>query len=381
MLLHHYGQVFNHSNIPVWPKGDWLTVAAMDDAVLHATLIVSALHIGLLLKKKISPDALRHYSHITKILSNRFNDPTKSQTDATILTVACLTLMEILNASPLKAEPHVKALEHLTARRGGVDSLGLKGMIKRKVLWADLSSAIAQQIPPRFKHEPTPWYPNISPIDMSNSDLCNEARRLANETRNPVETSQIFDHLQCLSYAISLINRSENPTDNLALSDYFYDCEWKAYDFYSRAFKNASSPSPNEPPSLYTPLYLASCVAIIMYSNIALREIPIQAGMFAPFISSLLQLLDGVDLEAVSRKYPLMLCWVLAIGGIVSYERPERQQYVQLFSRFCKSQGYGDWDTVKTCFLDSVYVTPLYVSEFRDFWNDVEEEWILDGLS
>lgn len=79
----------------MWPKTDWLTVAAMDDAVLHATLIVSALHIGLLLKKKISPDALRHYSHITKILSNRFNDPTKSQTDATILTVACLTLMEV----------------------------------------------------------------------------------------------------------------------------------------------------------------------------------------------------------------------------------------------------------------------------------------------
>lgn len=305
-----------------------------------------------------------------------------------------------MNASPLKAEPHVKALEHLTARRGGVDSLGLNGMIKRKVLWyvtyvlffihekrtltlvrADLSSAIAQQIPPRFKHEPTPWDPNISPIDMSNSDLCNEALRLSTETNNPVESSQIFEHLQSLSYAISLINRSENPTDDLALSDYFYDCEWKAYDFYSRAFKNASSPSPNEPPSSYTPLYLASCVAIIMYSNIALREIPIQAGMFAPFISSLLQLLDGVDLEAVSRKYPLMLCWVLAIGGIVSYERPERQQYVQLFSRFCKSQGYGDWDTVKSCFLDNVYVTPLYVSEFRDFWNDVEEEWILDGLS
>ena len=77
------------------PKQDWLNVVTSDPAMLHVTLILAALHHSLLLKKERNVDALRHQLSITQLLNARFNDAVPSQTDSTILSIACLALMEV----------------------------------------------------------------------------------------------------------------------------------------------------------------------------------------------------------------------------------------------------------------------------------------------
>jgi hypothetical protein len=87
--------VLNYTNIPVNSKEEWLRFAITDTALLHMTLILSALHVALLHKKTFSVDAYRHQREAVKILNMRLGDPLLSITDPTILAVTCLVSTEV----------------------------------------------------------------------------------------------------------------------------------------------------------------------------------------------------------------------------------------------------------------------------------------------
>lgn len=69
--------------------------AVTDAALLHTTLVISALHLALLRGKTFSVDAFRHQRDAVKILVEKLNDPTLNSTDATILAISCLALIEV----------------------------------------------------------------------------------------------------------------------------------------------------------------------------------------------------------------------------------------------------------------------------------------------
>lgn len=95
LLIKSDGHVVNMSNIALNPKGNWLNLLASDSVLLHVTIILAALHLTLLLKeKKDSVDALRHQILITKLLNDRFNDKNTPHSDATIMSIACLALID-----------------------------------------------------------------------------------------------------------------------------------------------------------------------------------------------------------------------------------------------------------------------------------------------
>jgi hypothetical protein len=87
--------VLNYTNIPVNSKEEWIRYAITDPALLHMTLVISALHVALLRGKKFSVDAFRHEKAAVKILDARLSDPVLSNTDPTILSIACLSLTEV----------------------------------------------------------------------------------------------------------------------------------------------------------------------------------------------------------------------------------------------------------------------------------------------
>jgi hypothetical protein len=87
--------VFNFTNMPVNLKEEWLRFAVTDDALLHATLIISAFHVALLRGKTFSVDAFRHQTKLVRVLNNRLSDSALSCSDSTILAISCLGLIEV----------------------------------------------------------------------------------------------------------------------------------------------------------------------------------------------------------------------------------------------------------------------------------------------
>lgn len=198
---------------------------------------------------------------------------------------------------------------------------------------------------------------------------------MASELELEQGLGQVLDEVQVLSLAIGQSNRNEvTDSDTFCFSDFFYQIERQAYSSYLQSGLLTRPAGPGQ----LGALYLAICVSTIMYSNFALRELPLQAEFFTPFASTYIQLAESIDLES---EYPATTFWVLAVGGMISYERVEKKQYVALLSAFCRSRGIKSWEDITKEFLGNMYVTPLYVAELRDLWNDVEEEWILESLS
>jgi hypothetical protein len=81
--------------MPVNSKEEWMRFAITDTALLHVTLVISALHVALLRGKEFSVDAFRHQREAVKVLNDKLNDPILSSTDSTILAISCLSLIEV----------------------------------------------------------------------------------------------------------------------------------------------------------------------------------------------------------------------------------------------------------------------------------------------
>jgi hypothetical protein len=81
--------------MPVNSKEEWIKFAVTDAALLHTTLVISALHVALLRGQEFSVDAFRHQGAAVNILNDRLNDPILSSTDSTILSISCLALIDV----------------------------------------------------------------------------------------------------------------------------------------------------------------------------------------------------------------------------------------------------------------------------------------------
>lgn len=85
--------VFIHSNMAVNPKKKWLGYAITDPALLHATLIHSALHISLLTNTAPSSDVFLHNGMAIRSINERLGNTIIS--DTMIAAISCLAHMEV----------------------------------------------------------------------------------------------------------------------------------------------------------------------------------------------------------------------------------------------------------------------------------------------
>jgi hypothetical protein len=87
--------VYIQTNVPVNPKKKWLGYAISDSALLHVTLLHSALHMSFL--KGISPaaDVFFHSGMAIRLINERLNDRSQKATDFTICAIACLANFEV----------------------------------------------------------------------------------------------------------------------------------------------------------------------------------------------------------------------------------------------------------------------------------------------
>jgi len=93
MFVHTYSQVI--------PKEGMLQFSISDSALLHATLLHSALSISMLRGQSATSDLLFHQGQAIRLVNERIGDPhNKATSDATIAAVANLATFEVLPLSP-----------------------------------------------------------------------------------------------------------------------------------------------------------------------------------------------------------------------------------------------------------------------------------------
>jgi hypothetical protein len=223
-------------------------------------------------------------------------------------------------------------------------------------------------------------------VDTSAANICIEVSDWVTASQNTSGIDAIIHNLQHLSLVLGSANRTDmTEIDQLLLSDRFYDVERCAYDRLLQA-ESACARSQVEPGDSINIistalLYKACCLTAIIYVSFALREIPLRAGIFNPLVGRLTTILRDIDISTICTTYPKTLLWILGTGSVAAVGRKERRLYVKLLDDFCRTRNIYDWEVMRATFSSSIYLTPRYMTEFMDVWNDVEEFRIMRDLN
>ncbi|PBP23843.1 hypothetical protein BUE80_DR005256 [Diplocarpon rosae] len=74
-------------------------------------------------------------------INRNLSDPELCKTDQMIAAVFCLSLLESMHGEAASYQIHMAGLAKMVELRGGLDHIGLDGLIKRMVLWLDYNHA------------------------------------------------------------------------------------------------------------------------------------------------------------------------------------------------------------------------------------------------
>jgi len=121
--------------IPVNPKDKWFNHAITDLALFHATMLHAAAHHMFLSRSGDLSEQRRLKGETIELVNHRLSDPIQSVSDVTIGAVVCLVLFENQSGNVEASNIHMDGLLKMVNVRGGLDALGLSGVLKRKILW------------------------------------------------------------------------------------------------------------------------------------------------------------------------------------------------------------------------------------------------------
>ncbi|KAL2074159.1 hypothetical protein VTL71DRAFT_7937 [Oculimacula yallundae] len=340
-LMCHYNNVLLKTLIPVNPKDKWMNYVITDAALFQGTMIHSAMH-QRLVTGGIDPCEQEQLKRDTiTMLNKRLGDPVFSRDDGTIGAVVCLILLANQEVNPALCNIHMKGLQKMIALRGGIDNLGLAGVLRRKVLWGDILNAAISRTEPLFNLTPTAAHPTTDfPFTPSTSNLPDHDQATTlwegGLCTCTAQFSTILTHLRSISH---LPNLETNTTGELSDSIYLAErhlCYLTRYVRDSSLVHSATCRTIGE----------ACCSAGQMYLYHTLRDFPFEIPVFQMFFQRLDEcLFSNVDKETgrvgvMWEGKERMLVWVLCLGALASIGREDmRRKYVLEVKRVCDVLG------------------------------------------
>ncbi|KAK6595990.1 fungal specific transcription factor domain-containing protein [Botrytis cinerea] len=119
---------YNDSEVVGRPAFSWLTSALQHPPLFHATLLGAAVHLDR--KRPIDKRSLFWYKIETIRLANEtMNIPHEAATDQMILVVLILLYFNVGGGDGEEYEMHLSGINKMLTMRGGMDTLGMSGMI------------------------------------------------------------------------------------------------------------------------------------------------------------------------------------------------------------------------------------------------------------
>ncbi|KIH91143.1 hypothetical protein SPBR_01605 [Sporothrix brasiliensis 5110] len=127
----------------------WRRSCSSDPAWLFMTLFYASARFP----STSTADAAEDASYLLKsiaAINESISEAPGCVSDSTIATVACLANIDNLNGISSNAAVHTSGLIRMVELRGGLSNLGMRGILRRMVLWSDLLASSRLGRPPRF---------------------------------------------------------------------------------------------------------------------------------------------------------------------------------------------------------------------------------------
>ncbi|PVH83944.1 hypothetical protein DL98DRAFT_652034 [Cadophora sp. DSE1049] len=340
LLIHHYNTVLVNTLIPVNPKDKWFNYAITDPALFHATMMHAAMHQRVVSGGLDQREQVQLKTNAIMMVNQRLEDPVLSHSDVTIGAVVCLVLLENQEGNLALSNIHMNGLQKMVALRGGIDNLGLAGVLRRKILWGDILNATISGSEPRFNMTPTAAHPITDFISFMASDGMHfpQSPSDQNQLAEPACTcsTQFSSVLSSLRRISSQSHLEADITGTLSDSIYLAERHLFYLLKHARDFPTLHSPTCSS-------LGSACFIAAQMYLYHTLRDYPFEVPVFQTFLQRLnTQLWDQLtgEVNLMWEGKEQMLLWVLSLGALASSgDGMMRGRYVREIHGVCNVLG------------------------------------------
>jgi hypothetical protein len=140
----------------------WFPMVLTEAATFQVIILLSASHLALLQNSKDNgPNLLQLKSKAISLTRNAL--AVDGASDQLIGAVAKIASYEAMFGDQKSYEMHMVGLTKMIDMRGGLSSLGLKGMLARICMWIDRNSAMLHNTPVHFTSVPEELSTEVNP--------------------------------------------------------------------------------------------------------------------------------------------------------------------------------------------------------------------------
>ncbi|CAG9939634.1 unnamed protein product [Clonostachys rosea f. rosea IK726] len=341
MLLHQNANSFIRTSVHSDPSETYRSVCSKNPAWLFMHLFYAASRFSKALGDSSSVAPYYLLQSISAINKSITTSPEMID-DATIATVACIANVENLNGRASNSIIHINGLRQMVQMRGGLENLGMRGILRRMVLWSDLLASLNSRTAPYFPAYNTEkpfqlW--QFTPVDSRDKYRLTLNKSWAKITtrKHQVNIYELLLSLHELSTFLNLIGNRPLPWDAY-YPDRVYEVE---YCILLSQFDD----------SLVTELdatagigqLLLHAALLFIYTN--LRETPVGGRIRRKLLFRLTCALDCIDLSFHSQTFCPEILWALLIGALAATDQGQTD-LLNAAKGICIENGIHTWTEV-----------------------------------
>jgi hypothetical protein len=346
---------------------------SLDDALMFkGVLVLAAAHLEVLTQSSsIDPIALSYESDITSEVNRRLDSEALALTDSTITAVTLLAAKESIRGNVHELLIHRAALERMVSLRGGLQNLGLSGLLQMIVTWLDLTTGAMLKTSPRFPHITC-----TNSISYELMESMKASHRIT--TRNPateiefVSGSQptfaaIFHNMQMLN----ILLRTARETKRANYSSVFYFCSMRF--FLERCLLELEA----EHEALYVRRTVGEMARLtcLIYLHRMLRELQPSVGVLVSLKSQVMALFREAERTVAwedNGQYSETLLWVLCCAGSCWVDEEEKAFFAERMSVPVRQLGLRTWADVEGVLSSFLWIKATCRDKCLPLWREIE---------
>ncbi|USP74205.1 uncharacterized protein yc1106_01479 [Curvularia clavata] len=118
-----------------------------------STLFMAAIHEDVIMQREVeSLETAALRQDIIHLVGGNLTDPDKMVDDANIIAVSQLILGEVIGRTETSLTFHQVGIERMIRQRGGLNKLGMNGLLASAVSWAHLATAVLRESTPTLMY-------------------------------------------------------------------------------------------------------------------------------------------------------------------------------------------------------------------------------------
>ncbi|KAL3425451.1 hypothetical protein PVAG01_02242 [Phlyctema vagabunda] len=321
------------------PEQDWISFAAMDRALFHASLAVSAIYYD------TGSNSLVHSQETIKVVARRLATSSSQVSNVTIAAVALLVLHDTLSETTANSTLHMGGLERMVAARGGLKAL--PGRLSITLAMIDVFYATTWDCAPRFPMT----HPNLeAAMDLQNLALRGSpGLKPMSLTKLLAPDWDMFDIVHvCRLLAISFQIWPLSLADRTTMNESLYLVR---YRLLKRSDETAPFPEPFR-------------LATMIYLNLLVRRMP-----YANTASLAIKLAESIQVEDLQYYDPALTLWILVIGGCVARGSRERHVFIEGLLQIC---DVPSWEEFERAYESVLSLDKACKLQCVDLWKEMQ---------